>query len=136
MSLNRVYVIPHGDEILDLPNEESRKMHDAIEKVTVGDDSETVVIISPHGLRLGNHVSVLNTEFFSGYYRRDILPQLTQGASRFKDRSCHWQSSNLHGREFGSAPPYSDQSSIPDVHCGIQVPINGQAAWVALVYAV
>ena len=69
MSLNRVYIIPHGDEILDLPNRESVEMHDAIKKVTAGDDSGTVVIISPHGLKLGNHVSVLNTEFFSGYYR-------------------------------------------------------------------
>ena len=69
MSLNRVYIIPHGDEILDLPNRESMEMHDAIEKVTAGDDSGTVVIISPHGLKLGNHVSVLSTEFFSGYYR-------------------------------------------------------------------
>ena len=59
----------------------------------------------------------------------DILPQLTRVASRFSDRSYHcWQSSNLHGRNFGSAPPYSVQSGIPDIYCGIQVPIDDQAA--------
>ena len=84
MSLNRVYVIPHGDEILDLPNRESAEMNGAIKKVTDGDDSETVVIISPHGLRLGNHVSVLNTDYFSGYYR---LKTMTIRKNYISDRN-------------------------------------------------
>ena len=67
----------------------------------------------------------------------DILPQLTQGASRFNDRSCHYrQSSNLHGREFGSAPPYLYQSHIADVYCGVQIPVHCMLAGIAMIYAV
>ncbi|MHB1507261.1 MAG: DODA-type extradiol aromatic ring-opening family dioxygenase [Cuniculiplasma sp.] len=69
MVLNQVYLIPHGDEILDLPNAESRIMHDAISNLAKKDDSEVIVIISPHGLKLGKHVSVLNTESFKGYFK-------------------------------------------------------------------
>ena len=67
----------------------------------------------------------------------DILPQLTQGASRFNDRSCHYrQSSNLHGREFGSAPPYLYQSYIADVYCCIEIPVCAKAAHFAVIHPV
>ena len=68
---------------------------------------------------------------------RDILPQLTRVASRFSDRSYHcWQSSDLHGRNFGSVPPYSVQSGIPDIYCGVHVPVHCEVTCIAVVYAV
>ena len=67
----------------------------------------------------------------------DILPRLTRGASRFSDRSYHcWQSSDLHGREFGSAPPYLYQSHIADIYCGIQVTVQCETAYFTMVNAI
>ncbi len=69
MVLERTYIIPHGDEILSLPNAESKLMNRAISKVTRGDNSETILIISPHSLRIPNGLPVINTEYLSGRYR-------------------------------------------------------------------
>lgn len=69
MALEKVYVIPHGDELLSLPNEESRIMNDTIKKIANDDRSTSIVIISPHSLRLNKEIPVINTRFLSGYYR-------------------------------------------------------------------
>lgn len=69
MTLERLYVIPHGDEILDLPNEESRKMAESIRKMTKNDASETIAIISPHGLILNEKISVICTKNLKGNFK-------------------------------------------------------------------
>lgn len=69
MTLERLYVIPHGDEIIDLPNAESRSMAESIQEMTSGDRSDTVAIISPHGLALSEKVSVICTEHLKGYFK-------------------------------------------------------------------
>ncbi len=69
MVLNRIYLIPHGDEILDLPNKEAKIMHNTILKETKNDDTEIGVIISPHSVRLSKGIAVINTEYFRGYYK-------------------------------------------------------------------
>ena len=69
MTIEKVYVIPHGDEILDMPNRESAEMHDKIVQMTNADSSDIIVIISPHGLRLQEKVSVVGTQKCGGYYK-------------------------------------------------------------------
>ncbi len=55
--LNYVYIIPHGDEIIDMPNKESIKMNNTIKDVTENDYS-IKIIISPHGLRLSDKIGI------------------------------------------------------------------------------
>ncbi len=62
MTLSGVYVIPHGDEIVDNPSDGSITTRRQIEDVAATDRSDSIVIISPHGLRLRNRLSVINTE--------------------------------------------------------------------------
>ncbi|MCL4451697.1 MAG: hypothetical protein M1327_03610 [Candidatus Thermoplasmatota archaeon] len=68
MVLERLYVIPHGDEILDRPNQDSRRMNDAITAMVSGDSSDTIAIISPHSLMLSDRVAIIDTENTSGAY--------------------------------------------------------------------
>lgn len=69
MPLERIYVIPHGDEILDLPNRESEEMAESIRNMVKGDNSETIAIISPHGLSLPEKVSIITSERIRGYFK-------------------------------------------------------------------
>lgn len=62
MVLSGLYVIPHGDEIIDNPSEGSAIIRKKIEHAAAGDSSDSIVIISPHGLRLRSKISVINTE--------------------------------------------------------------------------
>ncbi len=66
MPLENVFVIPHGDEIIDHPNRESVELWEKIRDVTSHDLSHTVVIISPHGLKLSNSIGVINTQYLYG----------------------------------------------------------------------
>ena len=50
MVLERLYVIPHGDEIIDVPNQESRELRDKITEVTRGDSSDSIIVLTPHGM--------------------------------------------------------------------------------------
>ena len=52
MVLNATYWIPHGDELIDLPNENSRVMAKKIAGSASMDNSDVRVVISPHGLAL------------------------------------------------------------------------------------
>ncbi|PYB67603.1 hypothetical protein DMB44_08310 [Thermoplasma sp. Kam2015] len=67
--LNRIYVIPHGDEILDMETREDEAMHEAISRYTAGDDSETFIVISPHGIVLDSYIAVTYSNIITGYYR-------------------------------------------------------------------
>ncbi len=69
MVLNRIYVLPHGDEILDIPDRESEKMNSVISRLASDDDSDVIVIASPHGVRLSRNVPVVNTEWFHGTFQ-------------------------------------------------------------------
>ncbi len=64
MTLNRIYVIPHGDELIDLPNENSKILSEHIREVAKNDNSDVLLIISPHGVTLGKNMAVINTENF------------------------------------------------------------------------
>ena len=64
MTVDWIYVIPHGDEIIDLPSAGSRTMNRMITELAARDASDTIVTISPHGLSLPNSFSVVNTESF------------------------------------------------------------------------
>lgn len=68
MVLNRIYILPHGDEIIDLPDEGSRVMAETIKNTTMGDDSDVLVIASPHGVKLSRNIAVVNTERFHGVF--------------------------------------------------------------------
>lgn len=67
--MNRIYVIPHGDEILDLVDNESEIMNAKISQLARKDEADTKVIISPHGIRLSERIGIINTEFFQGYFK-------------------------------------------------------------------
>ncbi|MGC8655853.1 MAG: hypothetical protein ACP5TG_05085 [Thermoplasmata archaeon] len=69
MVLERAYIIPHGDEILSLPNKESKEMNEIIKKSTNKDSADSILIISPHSLRLNKCIPVINTKYLSGYYK-------------------------------------------------------------------
>lgn len=69
MVLHRTYIIPHGDELISQPNNKSRQMNRRVSQITRGDSSETVVIISPHSLRISCGLPLINTEHLSGRYR-------------------------------------------------------------------
>ena len=69
MTLENVYVIPHGDEIISRPNRESSIMHDRIIGLIKDDASDSIAIISPHSLRLKHHIPLINTEHLGGRYR-------------------------------------------------------------------
>lgn len=62
MTLENVYIIPHGDEIIDQPNRESAELYNKIREVTANDQAESLVILSPHGLKLSKSIGVINTE--------------------------------------------------------------------------
>lgn len=66
LTLQNVFVIPHGDEIIDHPNRESIELWEKIREITAGDDSDTIVIISPHGLKLSDSIGVINTQYLNG----------------------------------------------------------------------
>lgn len=69
MVLSGLYVIPHGDELVDNPSGGSRDSRREIERIAESDRSDTIAIISPHGLRLRNSVSVINTERIRANFR-------------------------------------------------------------------
>ena len=69
MVLKATYWIPHGDELIDLPNENSRVMAKKIAESASTDNSEVRVVISPHGLRLSRNIGVIMTENFAGSFR-------------------------------------------------------------------
>ncbi|AKA48940.1 hypothetical protein IX51_07330 [uncultured archaeon] len=68
MPLKNIYLLPHGDEILDRPGTGSERMNETIGKVTGNDGSDVLVIASPHGVRLSNSIPVVNTERFEGWF--------------------------------------------------------------------
>ncbi len=64
MVLNKIYMIPHGDEIIDMPDDDSVKMNNIIREICEKDISEVLVILSPHGINLSKHIGIVNTERF------------------------------------------------------------------------
>lgn len=63
MTLEHVYVIPHGDEIIERTSDGGNELFRRITGFGNRDSSETLVIISPHGLRIGGSVGIINTEY-------------------------------------------------------------------------
>ena len=88
MALVKTYLIPHGDEILSLPNKESKLMNEAITRATRGDSSESVLIISPHSLRIPSGLPVINTQYVSGRYR---IGKITLKGEYVTDRELNSQ---------------------------------------------
>ncbi|MGP6219905.1 DODA-type extradiol aromatic ring-opening family dioxygenase [Caldiplasma sukawensis] len=71
MTIENIFVIPHGDEILTRPNNESEIMFSSIREKTKNDRSEVILIISPHSVRLNNGIGIVHTENVSCYYEMD-----------------------------------------------------------------
>ncbi len=69
MVLKATYWIPHGDELIDLPDEDSRVMAEKIAESASMDNSEVMVVISPHGLGLSRNIGIIMTENFAGSFR-------------------------------------------------------------------
>ncbi len=68
MVLERLYIIPHGDEIIDMPDNESKEMNNKIKEVTSGDASESILVITPHGVTMSSGIPIINTENLHGEY--------------------------------------------------------------------
>ncbi len=68
MMIDRIYLIPHGDELVDLPDEQSRKMRRQIMDGTADDCSDTVIVVTPHGLSLDGRFSICGNKNLSGSY--------------------------------------------------------------------
>lgn len=68
MVLKDIYLLPHGDEIIDIPDDESAEMNRAIGKVVRRDAADVLAIASPHGVRLSKNIAVVNTERFDGSF--------------------------------------------------------------------
>ncbi|MHB1470072.1 MAG: DODA-type extradiol aromatic ring-opening family dioxygenase [Thermoplasmataceae archaeon] len=64
MALNTIYMIPHGDELIDTPNTESLKLSQKLKELAEKDSSEILVVLSPHGVNLSRNIAVINTEYF------------------------------------------------------------------------
>ena len=69
--IHRVYLIPHGDELIDLPNEASKEMREAIIDETSRDNANVRIILTPHGLSLGNYFSIAFNKKLSGNYNTE-----------------------------------------------------------------
>ncbi|MFG1519251.1 MAG: hypothetical protein AAE977_02055 [Thermoplasmataceae archaeon] len=69
MVLKNVYVIPHGDELIDLPDTNSREMATSLAAIASHDSSDVLAIISPHNLRLERNISVIKTQYLRLNYR-------------------------------------------------------------------
>jgi aromatic ring-opening dioxygenase LigB subunit len=80
MVLKAVYWIPHGDELIDLPNENSMVMAKKIGEYARMDSSEVRVVISPHGLGLSRNIGVIMTENFTGSFR--VATRIIRGKYR------------------------------------------------------
>ncbi len=66
MVLSSVYVIPHGDEIISRKNADAATLNSLISDLSSRDTSDTIVILSPHGLRITDSVAVISTEWLRG----------------------------------------------------------------------
>ena len=69
MVLSGLYVIPHGDELVDNPSQGSIESRKEIERIAGKDRAESMAIISPHGVRLRNSIAVINTERVRANFR-------------------------------------------------------------------
>ncbi|MCW6169236.1 MAG: hypothetical protein LVQ96_07100 [Thermoplasmatales archaeon] len=69
MTFTDVYITPHGDELITLPNKQSKILATRLATLSKADNAEILAIISPHGLRLGRNISVLLTDYFWGYLK-------------------------------------------------------------------
>ena len=66
--IHRIYLIPHGDELIDIPNEQSKEMKAAIMEETSRDSADIRIIFTPHGLSLEKNFSVaFNKKLFGTY---------------------------------------------------------------------
>lgn len=66
--IHRIYLIPHGDELIDIPNEQSKEMRAAIIEDTSKDRADVRIILTPHGLSLEKTFSVaFNKKLFGTY---------------------------------------------------------------------
>lgn len=123
MVLDRVYMIPHGDEIIDQPNSESRRMNSEISKVSREDHSDVIVILSPHGINLSKNIGIINTE----RYQSDTkLKSIHIKDYWFNERKLCEQiisDSNNISEEVRYAT-YSGEESVFPMDFGTSIPLN------------
>ncbi len=66
--LEKIYVISHNDEIIDVPDEESIELHNKISEVTKDYRSDSIYILTPHGTIISSGIPAINTENLYGEY--------------------------------------------------------------------
>lgn len=95
MTLHNIYIIPHGDELIELPNQDSRIMSRKIEEVAVTDNSDVKVILSPHGVRLSKSIGIISTEYFHEYLK--LSNRVFRGRLRNERKLAKQIASNCDG---------------------------------------
>ncbi|MFP3220598.1 MAG: extradiol dioxygenase [Candidatus Marsarchaeota archaeon] len=85
-------VSPHGDELLKPTDEESKRLASAMEEVKTslsGIPIDTTVVITPHNIRIPDHLAVVSTQYLEGQLRgervslpvnRELAAQIFAGA--------------------------------------------------------
>jgi len=64
-----IAIVPHGEEILDPKDEESKKLRNAMENLVKEFekyDLDSIVILTPHNIRIEDQFAVILTEYASG----------------------------------------------------------------------
>ena len=122
MVLHRTYLIPHGDEILSFPNPESRIMNKAITNATKDDSSQTILIISPHFLRIPNGIPVINTQYLAGKYTigKNILKG---GFETDRELNSHLFKASRYFMETGFVTTEGELSTFP-IDFGSLIPLT------------
>ena len=68
--LSKIAVMPHGDEVLIPEDNDTQKLHLLMREI--GEDIKDVdeyIIITPHNIRIDDHIGVILTEYAYGFWR-------------------------------------------------------------------
>ncbi len=123
MVIDWIYMVPHGDEIIDLPSEGGTIMNSKIKKLAAVDESDTIVVLSPHGLTLPRNFSIINTEWF---YADTHLKKITISGEWKNDRELTEQISSLADSftEEARFITYSGEMSRFPMDFGTAIPLH------------
>ncbi|GGM78104.1 extradiol dioxygenase [Thermogymnomonas acidicola] len=66
--ISAVHVVPHGDELIDLPDANARAMSSHVARVLARDSAGTALVMSPHSFRLSGRIGVSLNERATGSY--------------------------------------------------------------------
>lgn len=123
MVLKDIYLLPHGDEILDLPDDESAEMNKAIKSAVRRDESDVLVIASPHGVKLTKNIAVVNTENFEGDFKIETMSLHRKLMNERKLTESILRNASDETEELGFVTGSGDKSIFP-MDFGTLIPLE------------